>query len=98
MIRTVMERIDTQTIPDIVVNNPNYDWNPYTNEVKPTSVKDFDESVAPAATTASNAAEPNTRYAKVLTSYRAARKVDAYSPTAPTHIARSFNEGREIPE
>ena len=98
MIQQVMERIVTQTIPAVVVNNPNYDWNPYTNEVKPTTVKDFDESVAPAATTASNAAEPNTRYAKLLTSYRAARKVDPYSPTAPTHIARSFNEGREIPE
>ena len=51
-----------------------------------------------AAAAASNAPEPNTRYAKLLTSYRATRKVDPYSPTAPTHIDRSFNEGREIPE
>ncbi|HKO62794.1 MAG TPA: hypothetical protein VJV03_16640 [Pyrinomonadaceae bacterium] len=98
MIQQVMERIVTQTIPAVVVNNPNYDWNPYTNEVKRTTVKDFDETAVASVATASNAPEPNTRYAKLLTSYRAARKVDPYSPTAPTHIDRSFNEGREIPE
>ena len=98
MIQQVMDRIVTQTIPAVVVNNPNYDWNPYTNEVKPTTVKDFDEAAEPAATTASNTPEPNTRYAKLLAAYRAVRKVDPYSPTAPTHIDRSFNEGREIPE
>src|SRR5205085_12395506 len=30
--------------------------------------------------------------------YTASRKVDSYSPTAPTLIARRFNEDREIPE
>ena len=33
MIQQVMERIVTQTIPAIVVNNPDVDWNPSTNEV-----------------------------------------------------------------
>jgi hypothetical protein len=30
--------------------------------------------------------------------FQAVRKADPYSPTAPTFIARSFDEGREIPE
>ncbi len=92
MIQQVMDRIVTQTIPAVVVNNPNYDWNPYTNEVKPTTVKDFDEPVAAAVAGAAalNAPEPNTRYAKLLVAFQASRKVDPYSPTAPTHIAAQF--------
>lgn len=99
MIQQVMERIVTQTIPAVVVNNPNYDWNPFTNEVKPAAVKDSD-APAPAntATGSLNAPEPNTRYAKLLLAYQAVRKIDPYSPTAPTHIARMFDEAREIPE
>lgn len=98
MIQQVMERIVTQTIPAVVINNPNYDWNPFTNEVKPATVKDSDEAAPTNLTGTLNRPEPNTRYAKLLLTYRAARKVDPYSPTAPTHIARSFDEGREIPE
>ena len=100
MIQQVMERIVTQTIPEVVVNNPSYDWNPVTNEVKPASVNDA-ESAKPAGDAPPgnlNKPEPNTRYAKLLLVFQATRKVDSYSPTAPTHIARSFNEGREIPE
>jgi hypothetical protein len=101
MIQQVMERIVTQTIPAVVVNNPNYDWNPFTNEVKPATVKDFEDAGAKPSANMSgalNAPEPNTRYAKLLLAYQASRKIDPYSPTAPTHIARSFDEGREIPE
>lgn len=99
MIQQVMERIVTQTIPAVVVNNPNYDWNPFTNEVKPAAVKDTDVPASAGPTPASlNAAEPNTRYAKLLLAFQAVRKIDPYSPTAPTHIARGFDEGREIPE
>ena len=32
-IQQVMERIVTQTIPAVVVNNPAFDWNPFTNDV-----------------------------------------------------------------
>jgi hypothetical protein len=100
MIQQVMERIVTQTIPEAVVNNPAVDWNPFTNEVKPAAVKDSDEaSTASAPAKApTNAPEPNTRYAKLLLTFQASRKVDPYSPTAPTLIARRFNENREIPE
>ncbi|MDZ7292017.1 MAG: hypothetical protein ONB42_18970 [candidate division KSB1 bacterium] len=97
MIQKVMEAIVTQTIPQMVVNSPHVDWNPYTNEVKPAAVKDFD-SPPPVDMHVTNAPEPDTRYATLLNTYRAAKKADSYSPTAPTLIARRFDEDREIPE
>ncbi len=100
-VQQVLERIVTQTIPAVVVDNPRYDWNPFTNAVKPTSVRDFDAD-APGAEAAAgarlDAPEPDTRFAKMLLAFESARRIDPYAPTAPTHIARSFNEGREIPE
>ncbi|HUQ33796.1 MAG TPA: hypothetical protein VM095_16870 [Pyrinomonadaceae bacterium] len=102
MIQQVMERIVTQTIPEAVVNNPAIDWNPFTNEVRPSMVKDGGEAAASpssgSAKALTNAPEPNTRYAKLLLTFQASRKVDPYSPTAPTLIARRFDENREIPE
>jgi hypothetical protein len=98
MIQQVMERIVTQTIPEVVVNNPAVDWNPYTNEVKPAAVRDADDVASAPQKTPTNAPEPNTRYAKLLLTFQASRKVDPYSPTAPTLIARRFDENREIPE
>jgi hypothetical protein len=95
-ITKVMERIVTQTIPASVVNNPQVDWNPFTNEVKPASEKDSD--FAPAGWTAGNAPEPNTRYMHLLEVYRSERLADPYSPSAPTLIARRFNEDRQLPE
>jgi len=96
-IQRVMERIVTQTIPALVVNSPHVDWNPYSNKVTPAAVRDSDMP-PPAGLEISNAREPDTRYATILAQFRAARLVDAYSPTAPTLIARSFDEGREISE
>jgi hypothetical protein len=95
-IQQVMERIVTQTIPQAVVDNPNVDWNPVTNEVKPAAAKDSDSSHSTANLT--NAREPDTRYAMLWKTYAASRKADPYSPTAPTLIDRRFNEDREIPE
>ena len=97
MIQRVMEHIVNQTIPDVVVDNPGADWNPYTNEVRPTTLKDND-GTAKKVTEYTNKAEPNTRYAQLLATFQAARKVDPYSPTAPTLIARRFDENRELPE
>ena len=97
MIQQVMEHIVRQTIPQVVVNNPNVDWNPRTNEVKPAAEKDSD-SPAPAGLPLSNAPEPDTRYAMLLKAFTAEQKADPYSPTAPTFIARRFDEEREIPE
>ncbi len=97
MIQQVMERIVTQTIPEVVIDNPNVDWNPYSNEVTAAAVNDGD-SPAKAAPTISNAPEPDTRYATLLNTFAASRQLDPYSPTAPTLIARRFDENREIPE
>ena len=96
-IQQVMDRIVTQTIPLVVVDNPNVDWNPFTNEVKPAAEKDSDKP-APAGEAITNAPEPSTRYKVLLNDFVAAKKADPYSPTAPTMIDRRFNEDREIPE
>jgi hypothetical protein len=97
MIRKVMERIVDQTIPEVVVNNPHVDWNPFTNEVRLAAVNDS-VSEPPADFAPTGAREPDTRYAMLLGTFRAARLADPYSPTAPTLIDRRFDEDREIPE
>ncbi|MEO8036644.1 MAG: hypothetical protein ABI837_19570, partial [Acidobacteriota bacterium] len=96
-IAKVFERIVDSSIPAQVVDNPRLDWNPFTNQVSASAVNDAPEAGTVLATL-SNAAEPNTRYAKILAGFRAVRRVDPYSPTAPTHIARRFDEDRQIPE
>lgn len=99
MIQRVMERIVDQTIPEVVVDNPHVDWNPYTNEVKAAAVDDAEPGEGrPAPEKITAAREPDTRYAKILETYRAVRLVDPWSPTAPTHIRRSFEEGRQMLE
>ncbi|MBI5472360.1 MAG: hypothetical protein HY961_08450 [Ignavibacteriae bacterium] len=96
IIQKVMDRIVTQTIPTVVINNPHVDWNPFTNAVTPAAVRDVDSP--PPAMNISDAPEPDTRYAVLLQTFLASRKADPYSPSAPTHIARRFDENREIPE
>ena len=96
-IQKVMERIVTQTIPQAVVDNPGVDWNPVTNEIRPSPVKDSDRP-PPAGRSAASGPEPDTRYARLLGVFQATRRADPYSPTAPTLIARRFDEDREIPE
>lgn len=97
MIQQVMERIITQTIPAVVVDNPHVDWNPYSNEVWPAGVQDSDVPV-PDDLQVSPAPEPNTRYATILANFRAARMADPFWPTAPTLIARRFDLIRELSE
>jgi hypothetical protein len=98
-IQKVMERIVTQTIPAVVIDNPRVDWNPFTNTVAASPVADFEEAAVPAMSGApTNAREEDVRYEKLLEVFRASRLADPYSPTAPTAIARKFNEEREIPE
>ena len=61
----IMERIVTQTIPDAVVDNPQLDWNPTSNEVWATTDKDSD-AAPPPGRKPPNQPEPDTRYAKLL--------------------------------
>jgi len=97
MIQQVMERIVSQSIPQVVIDNPQIDWNPFTNEVKPAAAQDSNSPAKPDAKI-TNAPEPDLRYATLLKTYRASRMADPYSPPAPTLIDRRFNEDREIPE
>ncbi len=96
IVARVMENIVLQTIPKAVVDNPNVDWNPFTNDVRASTVKDHERAAASAPVTAEP--EPDTRYAVLLGSFRAVKRIDPYSPTAPTHMARRFDEDRELPE
>jgi hypothetical protein len=96
VIAKAMERIVTQTIPAAVVNDPAVDWNPFTNEVRPAPAETIEEG-APRARV-DPAREPDTRFATILANFRAVKAADPYSPSAPTHIARTFDLQREIPE
>ncbi len=92
MIQRVMERIVRQEIPAAVIDNPDLLWCPETNAVRP--------APGAKAVAGANAAarEPDRRYAIWLANFHAARAADPYTPTAPTAIARAFDEQREIPE
>ncbi|MGB5102008.1 MAG: hypothetical protein WBO04_01650 [Steroidobacteraceae bacterium] len=97
MIAQVMERIVTQSIPAAVIDNPHVDWQPFANTVAPAAVSDSDRP-QPAGARVVTDREPDTRYARLLGVYQAERLADPYSPTAPTFIARRFDEDRELPE
>lgn len=97
IIQKVMERIVTQTIPEIVIDNPAIDWNPFTNEVKLSSVKDYSEN-GKTGKGISDKVEPDTRYQMLLDDFKASKQADPYSPTAKTLMDRKFNENREMPE
>ena len=90
LIHTIMQRIVTQEIPERVIDNPEVDWYIAKNVVVPAG--DSPAGDEPAAR------EPDTRYAMWLKVFNAERAVDPYHPENSTHIARRFNEDREIPE
>ncbi len=96
-IQRVFERIVDQSIPQVVIDNPLVDWDPFANRVTPAAVRDDGGASTPPANP-SAAPEPATRYATILATFRAARRVDPYSPTAPSLIARRFDEDRQLPE
>ncbi|SEN15324.1 hypothetical protein SAMN05444354_13217 [Stigmatella aurantiaca] len=98
MIVQVMERIVTQTIPAAVINNPRLDWNPFTNAVTVAPAGTVEENAPVGGASAEAAPEPDTRYARLLAHFHAARRVDPYVPVAPTQLARAFEVQRELPE
>ena len=98
MIAQVMERIVTQTIPAVVIDNPHVDWNPLTNAVS--AGRGAGQRPADAGRTHVTA-RPRARHALracCSTSSAPPRLADPYSPAAPTLIARRFEEDRELPE
>ncbi len=100
LIRTVMERIIRQEIPKAVIDNPAVDWNPVTNAVAASPVRDANtpESAKPAAEAVSSESEKDGRYATWLAIAAAERMADPYYPSAPTLPDRRFRLDREIPE
>ena len=95
MIQRVMERIVDQSIPFQVIDNPSLDWNPYSNQVTPAKVKDADHTPTHPHTLDATGAP---RYAVIQNTFKASKRMDPYSPTAPTLIDRRFDEDRQIPE
>jgi hypothetical protein len=86
MIVKVMERIIRQEIPAVMVNSGQYQWDPFRNTV-------FENGKAIAS-----AREADDRYKTMLSTFHAMRLIDPHSPLYPTHIRRSFEVNREIPE
>ncbi|MFO7368796.1 MAG: hypothetical protein R6X09_00850 [Bacteroidales bacterium] len=85
MLYQVMKRIVTQEIPEKVINDSGYLWNPFTNKV---FQNDSEINAEP---------EPNTRYARILDYFHAQQKTDAYYPQLNTYISRRFESDMEIP-
>lgn len=84
MIYKVMERIIDQDIPAIVINNPDYEWAPFSN------------TVTKAGEPVSASAEPDTRYEHMINIFRAMREIDRYNPEMNTAIKRKFSWEMEI--
>jgi len=97
MIQKLMEAIVAQTIPASIIDNPFADWQLSNNVVTPSDVVDHDRPM-PEKVAVQNDPEPDTRYAMLLKDFQAVRKMDPFSPLTPTHIQRSFEEGRQLPE
>lgn len=90
VIQRIMERIVRQDIPAVVIDNPDYLWNPFSNEVT---------SAGTQGSAAEDAVrEADVRYARLLDVFHAIRKADPFTPATPSHIARAFERGRQIPE
>ena len=84
MIYKVMERIVTQEIPAAVVDNPAYDWMPYSNVV----FADGKEVSLPA--------EGDVRYGHILNQFHTYQELDRWCPAMPTAIARNFEGSIEM--
>lgn len=86
MIYKVMLHIVEQTIPSQVINNPEYDWDPWSNTLYKAGEK---VEATP---------EGNKRYEILLGQFRARQEVDKYSPLYPTALKRAYEGGMQIRE
>lgn len=98
LIATAMERIVDQSIPAAVIDDPSVDWWPVSNRTAPSSIDDSGARVRAGGSASKEGREPDTRYARLLDIFRAAREADPYSPAAPTLPRRRFDDDRELPE
>lgn len=85
MIYQVMQRIIDQSIPQEVISNDKYTWNPFTNVVKDVDGKEVKV-----------AGEPDIRYATMLENFVASSAMDPYCPAYPTVISRAFDQQMEV--
>lgn len=83
MVYEVMKRIIDQTIPKDVINNSDYQWNPYSNAV-------YKDGQAVELTS-----ESNGRYQQIINNFHAMRQMDTYTPLN-TAVKRAFEGGMEI--
>ncbi|MEI6575473.1 MAG: hypothetical protein WCO63_04770 [Bacteroidota bacterium] len=84
VVYTVMKHIIDQSIPEIVINNPEVQWDPIENTVFKNG-KTFESKP-----------EPDTRYAKLLNNFKAEKALDPFNPNYPTYIDRAFDLAMEI--
>ena len=84
MIYKVMEHIINQDIPGIVINSPDYEWSPFSN------------NVTKAGSPVEAGAEPDTRYGHIVSIFRAMKNIDPYNPEMNTAILRKFSWEMEI--
>ncbi len=84
MIYEVMKRIISQEIPQQVINNEEYEWNPFENKIW----KEGKEVTVER--------EADTRYQHLLNNFLAGKEIDAYQPRYPNNIQRSFDQGLEL--
>ncbi len=107
MIQQVFRRIVRQEIPAVVIDDPRYDWNPYSNRVTLATEVPQAELVAagidpaeatPPASGDLAAREPDERYRHWKAVFEAQAQADPYNPQNPTFVDRRFNVNREIPE
>jgi len=84
LIYEAMKHIIFQDIPEEVINNDKYFWNPYSNKIigngKEISAKP----------------EPNMRYQKIIDNFQAEKAIDVFNPDLNTFIKRKFEGEMEI--
>ncbi|PKP39175.1 MAG: hypothetical protein CVT98_02880, partial [Bacteroidetes bacterium HGW-Bacteroidetes-15] len=85
MLYNVMLRIISQDIPRQVINNAEFQWNPFSNELMQGESKVTAEP------------EDLVRYQHLLNNFNAMQKLDPYYPTLDTYIKRRFENSMEIP-
>ena len=83
MIFQVMNRIINQDIPEIVINNPNVQWNPFENTV-------YENGVRISFTPESQ------RYQMLLDFFRVQRRMDPYTPQYENYIEANFSGSLEL--
>lgn len=84
MIYKVMERIIYQDVPANIINNPEYEWAPFSNKVTKEGAS-FEAS-----------REPDTRYEHILNIFHAMKDIDPYNPEMNSAILRKFSWEMEI--